>query len=60
MLSSLPISLDLIEAAEFADWRARTVLILGILLNVMSIHLWSVLGRLTLVLYTALIKGKKG
>lgn len=45
MLGSLPISLDLMEAAEFADWSARIVLILGILSNVMSIHLWSVLGR---------------
>lgn len=45
MLSSLPISLDLIEAAEFADRSARIVLILRILSNVMSIHLRSVLGR---------------
>lgn len=45
MLSSLPISVDLIEAAEFADWSARIVLILRILSNVMSIHLRSVLGR---------------
>lgn len=60
MLSPLPISLDLIEAAEFADWSAGIVLIRGILSNVMSIHLWSVLGRETLGLYAALINGEKG
>lgn len=59
MLGSLPISLDLIEVAEFADWRARIVLSLRILSNLMLIHLWSVLGRYTLMLYTALIKGGK-
>lgn len=57
MLGSLPISLDLIEVAEFADWKARIVLSLRILSNLMLIHLWSVLGRYTLVLYTTLIKG---
>lgn len=57
LLGSLPISLDLIEVAAFADWKARIVLNLRILSNLMLIHLWSVLGRYTLVLYTALIKG---